>query len=79
MTFSKLRQALLGFGVATLALPLLAAAPFADPAAIDMAVAAFTGAEAGAPGGATVPADRRLRLMLHWDVNNGVARRAWAS
>jgi urocanate hydratase len=23
-------------------------------------------------------ADRRLRAMLHWDVNNGIARRAWA-
>lgn len=23
-------------------------------------------------------ADRRLRSMLHWDVNNGIARRAWA-
>jgi urocanate hydratase len=22
--------------------------------------------------------DRRLRMMLHWDVNNGVARRSWA-
>lgn len=23
-------------------------------------------------------ADRRLRAMLHWDVNNGIARRSWA-
>ena len=23
-------------------------------------------------------ANRRLENMLHWDVNNGVARRAWA-
>jgi urocanate hydratase len=23
-------------------------------------------------------AERRLRMMLHWDVNNGIARRAWA-
>ena len=23
-------------------------------------------------------ADRHLRMMLHWDVNNGIARRAWA-
>jgi urocanate hydratase len=23
-------------------------------------------------------ADRRLELMLHWDVNNGIARRSWA-
>lgn len=26
----------------------------------------------------TGDADRRLRMMLHWDVNNGIARRAWA-
>ncbi|MEI6683215.1 MAG: urocanate hydratase [Bacteroidota bacterium] len=26
----------------------------------------------------TTDADRRLHLMLHWDVNNGIARRAWA-
>ena len=24
------------------------------------------------------PARRRLELMLGWDVNNGIARRAWA-
>ena len=23
-------------------------------------------------------AQRRLKLMLHWDVNNGIARRSWA-
>jgi urocanate hydratase len=23
-------------------------------------------------------ADNRLRMMLHWDVNNGIARRSWA-
>jgi len=23
-------------------------------------------------------AEQRLQSMLHWDVNNGVARRAWA-
>jgi urocanate hydratase len=23
-------------------------------------------------------ADRRLRSMLHWDVNNGISRRSWA-
>ena len=23
-------------------------------------------------------ATRRLKLMLHWDVNNGIARRSWA-
>ncbi|MCP4572215.1 MAG: urocanate hydratase [bacterium] len=26
----------------------------------------------------TADADRRLHAMLHWDVNNGIARRAWA-
>ncbi len=26
----------------------------------------------------TADADRRLAMMLHWDVNNGIARRAWA-
>ena len=26
----------------------------------------------------TEDADRRLHAMLHWDVNNGIARRAWA-
>ena len=38
------------------------AAGFADPATIDRAVATFTGAEIGAPGGARSPVDRRLRL-----------------
>lgn len=33
-----------------------------DPAAIDRAVADFTGAEIGEVGGARMPADRRLRL-----------------
>jgi flagella basal body P-ring formation protein FlgA len=49
------------------------AAGFADPAAIDRAVADFTGAQIGAPGGARTPIDRRLRLavcgsglMLEW-------------
>jgi urocanate hydratase len=23
-------------------------------------------------------ADRRIQMMLHWDVNNGIARRSWA-
>lgn len=35
---------------------------YTDPAMIDSAVAAFTGAEPGTPGGARLPADRRLRL-----------------
>jgi urocanate hydratase len=26
----------------------------------------------------TEDADRRIRQMLHWDVNNGIARRSWA-
>lgn len=26
----------------------------------------------------TKEADRRLKMMLHWDVNNGIARRNWA-
>ncbi|MEO8068204.1 MAG: urocanate hydratase [Flavobacteriales bacterium] len=26
----------------------------------------------------TADSDRRLKAMLHWDVNNGIARRAWA-
>lgn len=35
---------------------------FHDLASIDTAVAAFTGAGIGQPGGATLPVDRRLRL-----------------
>lgn len=35
---------------------------FTDPAAIDRAVVAFTGAGIGAPGGPRLPADPRLRL-----------------
>jgi urocanate hydratase len=26
----------------------------------------------------TEDADRKLKMMLHWDVNNGIARRSWA-
>ena len=26
----------------------------------------------------TKEADQKLRKMLHWDVNNGIARRSWA-
>jgi flagella basal body P-ring formation protein FlgA len=37
-------------------------ARFADPAAIDAELAAFTGAPLGTPGGARHPVDRRLRL-----------------
>ncbi len=36
--------------------------PIADLAAIDSAVARFTGVAQGAPGGAALPVDRRLRL-----------------
>ena len=39
-----------------------AAQPLADLAAIDREVALFTGANAGVPGGAAMPVDRRLRL-----------------
>ncbi len=38
------------------------AAGFADADAIDRAVSEFTGAPIGAPGGARLPVDRRLRL-----------------
>jgi len=38
------------------------AAGFADPAAIDVEVAQFTGAQIGEPGGARLPVDRRLKL-----------------
>ncbi|MCZ8134699.1 MAG: flagella basal body P-ring formation protein FlgA [Porphyrobacter sp.] len=38
------------------------ASGFTDSAMIDRAVAAFTGAEPGTPGGARLPVDRRLRL-----------------
>lgn len=40
-----------------------AAVGFADPAAIDVAVAGFTGAEIGEPGGARLPVDRRMKLV----------------
>ncbi len=45
-----------------LGLALTAAAGFADLDSIDRQVAAFTGAPVGAPGGAMMPVDRRLRL-----------------
>lgn len=44
-----------------IASPALAQA-ITDPAAIDRAVAEFTGAPLGAAGGAAMPVDRRLRL-----------------
>lgn len=43
-------------------IPSVASAASADPAAIDAAVAGFTGAAIGEPGGARLPVDRRLRL-----------------
>lgn len=46
----------------SLALILAAAATFADLDVLDAAVARFTGAPAGAEGGAMLPLDRRLRL-----------------
>ncbi|HEX4848384.1 MAG TPA: flagella basal body P-ring formation protein FlgA [Novosphingobium sp.] len=42
--------------------PALAQSAVADLAAIDRAVAQFTGMPQGAPGGAALPVDRRLRL-----------------
>ncbi|MFM5924013.1 MAG: flagella basal body P-ring formation protein FlgA [Novosphingobium sp.] len=42
--------------------PACAQSPLADLAAIDRAVEAFTGLPQGAPGGAALPVDRRLRL-----------------
>jgi flagellar basal body P-ring formation protein FlgA len=44
------------------ATPALAQAAYADLAVVDRAVAQFTGAPQGAPGGAAMPIDRRLRL-----------------
>lgn len=38
------------------------AAPYADLAALDREVARFAGVPQGAPGGAALPVDRRLRL-----------------
>lgn len=59
-----------GWRFSPLALPMLLplcdpaadARGFTDPAMIDSAVAQFTGAAIGAPGGARVAADRRLQL-----------------
>ncbi|MEO0032282.1 MAG: hypothetical protein RIS94_2040 [Pseudomonadota bacterium] len=48
--------------LALLAAPMAHATPFADLAAIDSAVASFTGQPIGVPGGAATPVDRRLRL-----------------
>ena len=59
-----------GWRLSPLALPMLLplcdpvaeARGFTDPAMIDQAVVAFTGAPVGAPGGARVATDRRLQL-----------------
>ncbi len=59
-----------GWRLTPLALPMLLplcdpsaeARGVTDPAAIDQAVAAFTGATTGVPGGARAPTDRRLQL-----------------
>jgi flagella basal body P-ring formation protein FlgA len=49
--------------IAAMLVPLpLAAQPFTQLPAIDRAVADFTGAAIGQPGGAAQPVDRRLRL-----------------
>ncbi|MDE1917766.1 MAG: flagella basal body P-ring formation protein FlgA [Sphingomonadales bacterium] len=45
-----------------LASPALAQGAFTDPAAIDAAVADFTGHAIGSTGGAAMPVDRRLRM-----------------
>lgn len=79
-------QSLAGWRLAPLVLPILLplcdpaaqASGVTDPAAIDRAVAAFTGAGTGQPGGARLAADRRLQLpactaplMVTW---HGAAR-----
>lgn len=48
--------------VLLLSTPALAQSALADLAEIDRAVAGFTGVPTGAPGGAAMPVDRRLRL-----------------
>ncbi|MCZ8018073.1 flagella basal body P-ring formation protein FlgA [Novosphingobium sp.] len=54
-------KALVPLALALLAAPALANAPV-DLAALDRAVATFTGLPIGQPGGAAAPLDRRLRL-----------------
>ncbi len=54
-------QIFASLAAAALAAPAIAASPM-DLAAIDRAVAQFTGAQVGQPGGAKLPVDRRLRL-----------------
>ena len=57
----RIKLAVAAIALLGTAAPVLAAG-FADPAAIDRAVADFTGSAIGAPGGARTPVDRRLRL-----------------
>lgn len=58
-----MRNAIFGsFAVSFLTAIAAAASPM-DLSMIDRAVADFTGAEIGQPGGAKLPVDRRLRLM----------------
>jgi len=56
------RVGLLGMAAVGLSAPAQAQAGYASLPAIDRAVAAFTGADIGLPGGASLPVDRRLRL-----------------
>lgn len=51
------------FTLALIAAPATAQPGFADLAAIDQAVADFTGLPLGSPGGAAAPVDRRLKLL----------------
>jgi flagellar basal body P-ring formation protein FlgA len=57
------------------AVPAQAAAPVVDHVALDRAIQSFTGSAIGAPGGATAPVDRRLRLSSC----AGDVRLAWRS
>ena len=58
-----MRQLILGSLVAAGLGASAAAAPPMDLSMLDRAVAEFTGAEVGQPGGAKLPVDRRLRLQ----------------
>lgn len=58
----RLSAALLAIGLLAPATPAAAQLALADLAAVDAAVAAFTGAALGTPGGAMAAVDRRLRL-----------------
>ena len=57
-----LRSACACAATLSLSAPAEAQAGYASLSAIDRAVAAFTGADIGLPGGASLPVDRRLRL-----------------